>query len=283
MKIGWASQKGPRDRQEDALAIWQDVVAIADGMGGKAAGDVASRLVVRETIQALKKGYSLTQAVRRANRRLYDEGKGAMGSTLTVARISADRLEIAHVGDCRAYLMRQGKARRLTHDHTVASELARRGALPQAEVHKHPLRHQLTRRLGKKNRVQVDTGGWSLRRGDTVVLATDGVWSVLREEEIAAVSRHGPRTAARRLVTLALKKGAKDNCTAVVASPPPWWQPQTLWEYMLWGVAATSLIAAWAAMLWAAPKIGLMALGGAMVAAIVGLAIREWVRGREKH
>ena len=280
MKIGWASQKGPRDRQEDALTIWQDVVAIADGMGGKAAGDVASRLAVREAIRALKKGLGLAQAVRRANHRVF-YAENEMGSTLTVARISPNRLEIAHVGDCRVYLLRRGEAWRLTHDHTVAGELARRGAISQAEVDKHPLRHRLTRWLGKESWVQVDTEKQPLHRGDTVVLATDGVWSVLRKQEIAAVSRLEPKTAARRLVTLALKKGAGDNCTAVVVSLPlPWWQPQTLWEYMLWGIAAASLLAAWAAMLWAALKIGLMTLGGAMVAAIVGLAIREGVRRR---
>ena len=184
-----------RDNEDSAYAR-APVFVVADGMGGAQAGEVASRIAVEAFEQGLPDAGSpeqrLAARVREANRQIYersraDRGRAGMGTTLTAAYLDDSDLAIAHVGDSRAYLFRDGELKRLTQDHSLVDELVRRGKLTEEQAAEHPQRSIITRALGPEPDVEVDTWTYPVRAGDVVLLCSDGLTSMISEERVAAV------------------------------------------------------------------------------------------------
>ena len=214
---------------------------VADGLGGHAAGEVASRtaiatlvdliLATPDTITRLD-DQLIQEVLRRFERRfrriaevLAEQARSepqlaGMGTTMTAACSAGPDLLIAHIGDSRAYLMRQGRLLRLTRDHTVAQLLADTGRIGSDEIQTHPLRHMLTGVLGTRGGpTDVDLSAHRLLDGDRILLCTDGLTEMVPEDAIAAVLQQPAESAAEtcaRLVQTALDAGGKDNVTAVV-------------------------------------------------------------------
>jgi protein phosphatase len=209
-----------RERNEDGLLVAPPLFAVADGMGGHRGGDVASRLA----LEALGEGdRALADRVREANRRVYersmvDRAVAGMGTTLTAAVVEGDRLRLAHVGDSRAYLLRDGRLRRLTEDHTLVHRMVTRGQLTEEEAAEHPYRSVLTRALGTEPDVAVDEAVVEVRAGDRLLLCTDGLTGMVPEARVAEILRtvRDPQEAADRLVEEANEAGGLDNITVLV-------------------------------------------------------------------
>ena len=165
------------------------------------------------------------QEANRAIRRLASEDpdKAGMGTTLTAAMLAADRLDVVHVGDSRAYLWRDGELRQLTQDHSVVAELVRRGSLSAEDAEHHPHRNVITRALGAEPEVVADTVSEPLRDGDVVLLCSDGLSSYVPERDIAGVlaAAASLREAAEALVERANAAGGTDNVTVVLARAGP--------------------------------------------------------------
>jgi len=217
------------------------VFLVADGMGGHAAGEVASALSVEAVegfVVELLRRFSnlqaadehgvladLREAVRQADARIFEEvGQhpelAGMGTTLTMAFTSGRRLFVIHAGDSRCYLHRGGTLEQLTEDHTLVAEMARRGEISPQEARHHRLRHVVTNVLGgDRAGVQVDVQRVSLEVGDALLLCSDGLTEMLDDGRIAAVlaAEDDPRQACERLVAEANAAGGKDNVTTVVA------------------------------------------------------------------
>lgn len=216
-----------RENNEDAALCLDHVVAVADGMGGHAGGEVAAALAIT-LIEAAFTGRSvdeLVAAVRAANRAIAERadtmaGLEGMGTTICAAGAIADgQVAVVNVGDSRAYLFRDGELRQLTDDHSVTGELVRRGELTAAAAAEHPHRNVLTRALGVGSTVDVDAALHDLHSGDRLLLCTDGLFNELTADEITSVLGSTPDAAAAAdaLVDIALAHGGHDNVTAVVA------------------------------------------------------------------
>src|SRR5690242_4462969 len=215
-----------RDNEDSAFAR-SPVFVVADGMGGAQAGEVASRLAVEAFEQGLPDDGSpeerLAARVREANRQIYersraDRGRAGMGTTLTAAYVDDAHVAIAHVGDSRAYLFRDGTLQRLTQDHSLVDELVRRGKLTEEQAAEHPQRSVITRALGVEPQVEVDTRTYPARAGDVVLLCSDGLTSMISEEQIAAVlaEESDLDRAGERLIDEANAAGGRDNITVVL-------------------------------------------------------------------
>ncbi|HXF71000.1 MAG TPA: Stp1/IreP family PP2C-type Ser/Thr phosphatase [Actinomycetota bacterium] len=221
-RIGEATDVGlVRERNEDGYLVRPPLFAVADGMGGHRGGEVASRLAL-ETLERPTEA-PLAERIREANRVVYersiiDRSVAGMGTTLTAAVLEGDRLRLAHVGDSRAYLLREGRLERLTEDHTMVRRMVEEGRLTEQEAAWHPYRSVLTRALGTEPDVPVDEAVVEVRPGDRVLLCTDGLTSMLEEERIAELLRTtpDPQAAADRLVEEALAAGGLDNVTVLV-------------------------------------------------------------------
>ena len=217
-----------RSNNEDAYLTAPPLFAVADGMGGHRAGEVASAGAIR-TLQK-EAGHdtdSLVAAVQSANRVVHAEAAAnpdlsGMGTTITAMMTTHDSAQIVHVGDSRAYLLREGRLRRLTQDHTVVDRLAREGKIPADEVDRHPQRSVLERALGVGPEVDVDVQLLDVRPGDRLLLCTDGLTSMLDDDEIREIllTESDPQTAAQALIDAALAAGGKDNVTAVIVDFP---------------------------------------------------------------
>ena len=216
-----------RRDNEDSMFVRAPVFVVADGMGGAQAGEVASRLAVEAFEQGLPDSGSpeerLADRVREANRRIHelshaDDERHGMGTTLTAAYVDDSHLAIAHVGDSRAYLFRDGELRRLTQDHSLVGELVRKGKLTEEQAEEHPQRSIITRALGPEPSVEVDTWSYPVRDGDIVLLCSDGLTSMITEEKIAEVLESSPslKEAASRLIREANAAGGRDNITVVL-------------------------------------------------------------------
>ena len=189
-----------RNANEDALVLAPPFFAVADGMGGAKAGEVASALaagVFEDEGDAGEPAEAqLTRIAREANRRIYemavaDESVRGMGTTLTAAKVGADEVSLGHVGDSRAYLLRDGELRQLTHDHSLVAELERSGQLsPEAAEH-HPQRSIITRALGPEPDVEVDTYTVAGRPGDVYLICSDGLTGMLSDADVAAICARG--------------------------------------------------------------------------------------------
>ncbi len=215
-----------RDNEDSAFAR-PPVFVVADGMGGAQAGEVASRIAIEAFEQGLSDSGSpeerLADRVREANRRIYersrvDFGRAGMGTTLTAAYLDAAHLAIAHVGDSRAYMFRDGSLQRLTQDHSLVDELVRRGKLTEEQAAEHPQRSIITRALGPEPSVEVDTWTYPVRAGDVLLLCSDGLTSMLSEERVSEIlaSSQTLDQAADALIDEANEAGGRDNITVVL-------------------------------------------------------------------
>src|ERR1700754_5365677 len=193
----WKTDTGRQRRDnEDNAFVRAPLYVVADGMGGAQAGEVASALAVEEFRQGLVADGTpeqrLAERVQAANRRIYEtahtklENEG-MGTTLTAVYLDDANLAVAHVGDSRAYIFRDGELTRLTHDHSLVEELIRRGKLTPEQAAAHPQRSIITRALGIEPEVEVDTWTYPMRSGDVVLLCSDGLTSMISEAQIASV------------------------------------------------------------------------------------------------
>jgi serine/threonine protein phosphatase PrpC len=221
---------GRRRRQnEDAFVREPPLFAVADGMGGAQAGEIASRLAAAALRQpggdAAADGRDrVVTLVEEANRRVYeraseDEAVSGMGTTMTVALVEDDSVWIGHVGDSRAYLIRDGALEQLTEDHSLVAELVRSGKLSPEEAEVHPQRSVITRALGTEADVDVDAFSVRPRPGDLFMLCSDGLTSMVADDELLAIvehTRHDLDRTARALVEEANRGGGEDNITVVL-------------------------------------------------------------------
>jgi PPM family protein phosphatase len=215
-----------RHHNEDRSLAQGGVIAVADGMGGAKAGEVAAEVAV-EAVAGLSPPVTAADvrgAIERANaeiRRMAqsDPEMSGMGTTLTAAMLDDGRLDVVHVGDSRAYLWRDGALRQLTDDHSVVAELVRRGSISPEDAETHPHRNVITRALGAEPEVMADTISEPLRDGDVVLLCSDGLSSYVAEAEIAEALAAGERldAVAEALVERANAAGGTDNVTVVLA------------------------------------------------------------------
>ena len=207
------------------------VFAVADGMGGHAAGEVASRIAVETLSRALgpESGSSggrpdrLAPAIEEANRRIHQEGerdpsRSGMGTTVTALLLEDRRWHLGHVGDSRAYLLRDGELRRLSRDHSWVQERVEAGDLTREQARVHPASSMLTRALGTERDLEVDREDGELLPGDRYLLASDGLTDMMPEDRIAALleADGGPEEIVQSLVREALDAGGRDNVTAVM-------------------------------------------------------------------
>ena len=220
-----------RRNNEDAYLAGEGrdetLLAIADGIGGFEAGEVASRIAI-EALKELESDAPFETAIREANRRILTFGRGderlsGMGTTIVAVRFGGTRerpvAEVAHVGDSRAYLLRGGDLRPLTEDHSLVAELVRSGELTRDQAAEHPQKNLITRALGAEEEVDVDTAVLPVEAGDRILLCSDGLSDMVPEgriSEILADSSGDPEAAARRLLSAALDAGGTDNVTVVV-------------------------------------------------------------------
>jgi serine/threonine protein phosphatase PrpC len=219
-----------RRRNEDSFVCDPPLFAVADGMGGAQAGEIASSLAAA----ALKERgdgdagggeQRIVELIQEANRRVHqraldDESASGMGTTMTVALVEEDgSVAIGHVGDSRAYLLRDGALEQLTEDHSLVAELVRRGELSPEEAEVHPQRSVITRALGTDPDVDVDTFTLQAREGDLFLLSSDGLSTMVDADKIGALlqrHRHDLHAATRALIKEANDRGGDDNITAVV-------------------------------------------------------------------
>jgi PPM family protein phosphatase len=214
-----------RRRNEDAFVARPPLFAVADGMGGAQAGEIASRLAT-EMLSAGETGAGaerVARLVQDANRRVYersheDSAASGMGTTMTVALLDGDVVTIGHVGDSRAYLLRDGSLEQLTEDHSLVAELIRSGKLSAEEAESHPQRSVITRALGTDPDVDVDVFAVEARPGDVFLLCSDGLTSMVGDQAIERMveeHRSDLDAAARVLVRTANRGGGEDNITVV--------------------------------------------------------------------
>lgn len=215
-----------RRRNEDAYVCEPPLFAVADGMGGHQAGEVASRLAaaaLREDVEPAGGAERVEALIREANRRIWQHATenvtaSGMGTTVTVALVEGDSVTIGHVGDSRAYRIRDGHIEQLTDDHSLAGELERSGKLSAAEARAHPQRSVITRALGTEPDVEIDTFAVEGRPGDVYLLCSDGLSSMVEDATILTVveGRRGDLdVAARELLRAANRSGGEDNITVV--------------------------------------------------------------------
>jgi serine/threonine protein phosphatase PrpC len=220
-----------RNNNEDSLLVGQGrdetLFVVADGIGGFEAGEVASSITI-DVLKDIAPSGSLEDAIREANRRILTAAKGderfsGMGTTVVALRFGGTEsepvAEISHVGDSRAYLLRDGELKPITEDHSLVAELVRSGDLTRDEASEHPQKNLITRALGAEVEVEVDTTVLPIRSGDRFILCSDGLSDMVPETrmlDLLTFSPEGPEKVAQALVSTALEAGGTDNVTVVV-------------------------------------------------------------------
>lgn len=235
-----------RSSNEDAWGVFPDLqfFIVADGMGGHAAGEIASRVAVdtmRDFIQSSTQSSEVTwpadvdrtlplpvkrlvSAGKLANEKIYhasrsDPKLNGMGTTMVSILIDQDTAYVAHVGDSRAYLIRNEKIHRLTEDHSLINDYINQGLLKIEEASQHPLKHVITRALGSSLKVEVDVKTVPLGQGDAFLLCSDGLSNLITDEDMCINGLdplQDPKTTCQRLIDLANKRGGDDNITVVL-------------------------------------------------------------------
>ena len=216
----------PKEAELRAQAGWLYVVA--DGVGGAQAGEVASKLAVQTLLAAYYRSYGETPADRlrkafsEANCAVHErasqqEGPHRMSTTLVAAVVRGGELTVANVGDSRAYLIRDGQMRQVTHDHSVVARLVAEGVITPEQAERHPQRHVISRSIGARANVEADIFTGTFHPGDRLLLCSDGLTEHVTDEEIlAAMEAEDPETSGQRLVNLANDRGGTDNITVLV-------------------------------------------------------------------
>ena len=246
-KLAWALHSDPgevRPHNEDFAGAYAPTTPddawdrgplwiVADGMGGHAAGEVASRLATETALASWAAGTpappasALRDALRTANAVVHEAGREAgrrgMGTTMVALTLAGTEGVVANVGDSRAYRIRDGDCAQLTTDHSRVAEMVRMRMISPEQAATHPARSMLTRSLGADLMVQIEIAKEPVRKGDTFVLCTDGLWDVVSRSDLVDVAGAldkgdlpTPAAAAERLVATAITRGTADNVTAVV-------------------------------------------------------------------
>lgn len=238
--VGSATDTGRvRQANEDSYLTEPPLFAVADGMGGHVAGDVASSTAV-ETIKTMAQETppsddgSLSLYLKKANAEIHNRAKAdpqlsGMGTTCTLLYLDGTTAHVAHVGDSRAYLLRNGEISQITEDHTLVERMVREGRLDRSEASNHPQRSVITRALGIDGDVEVDEVTIEVLEGDRLLLCSDGLTSMIEPEQVREVLISSPQAqqAAERLIEEANLAGGEDNITVVLLDigsgdqPPP--------------------------------------------------------------
>jgi serine/threonine protein phosphatase PrpC len=267
-----------RTSNEDGLLLEPPLYAVADGMGGHRAGEIASRVALEELVAHAPRSAdskALGRALRAANRAVIaaaekSRTRTGMGTTLTAAMVDGTHIAVAHVGDSRAYLLHDGRLERLSEDHSMVADLIRQGALTEEEARYHPQRSVITRALGSDPNMLPDVFDVDGAPGDRLLLCTDGLTGMLAEEYIAEILRTEatPDLAARTLVDAANRSGGYDNITVAVIdltdTPAEQYAPRRgstvsgrrAASRLLWVLAAVAVvvISAWGAYAYSASR-----------------------------
>ena len=246
-----------RANNEDAFALVPQInlFVLSDGMGGQAAGEVASKLAVETISGCLREAANggqkvaygdpnptvseptnqLASAIRLSNRAIRDTAKKHlsqkdMGATVVTAWISGQIMSIAHVGDSRIYMLRHGEMQQLTEDHSLVMEQVRRGLITREQAEQSDMQNIIVRALGAEDTVEVDVDEVYLMPGDYVVLCSDGLTKMLPDKGIAEIvlDASSPQEAADRLIDAANEKGGEDNITVIVVQVKEA-KPRGLW------------------------------------------------------
>jgi serine/threonine protein phosphatase PrpC len=219
-----------RRRNEDSYVVAPPLFAVADGMGGAQAGEVASKLAAAALKETHPEGASdaekVTALIQEANRRVYerahsDPATSGMGTTMTVAIVDGDTVTIGHVGDSRAYVVRGGELEQLTEDHSLVNELLKSGKLSREEAETHPQRSVITRAVGTDPDVDVDAFTVEAGEGDVFLLCSDGLTDMVADSDILDVvekHRDDLDRATKALVSAANRGGGEDNITVIAFS-----------------------------------------------------------------
>jgi PPM family protein phosphatase len=227
-RLAKESIAGRRPYQEDSVFVDQlpdgrTLVAIADGMGGHAAGEVASALALERLVDALGSGRTLDEAFRTANQSVFrkskEPGKLGMGTTLVAALLEGDAFQVANVGDSRCYLISGDGIRRLSQDHSFVAEAMKRGQ-SEEEAMSSQWKDALTRSIGTDEDVEVDVfGPFPVEPSTALVLCSDGLYKTLADERLKELftGSSGPMGAARALVSSAFEAGSDDNISVAIA------------------------------------------------------------------
>ena len=248
--VGHGSDVGRiRPLNEDYHRVWQfplvngvlTLLAVADGMGGAAAGEVASKTAMEvldesfsRYVAALNEGHPIVgidklvdKAIRLANRRVYaaavrNQGRRGMGTTLTMVAIENKTAYLGHVGDSRAYMVRGRKIYQLTKDHSWVEEQLEKGLISEQEAAQHEWRNLITRVLGTKPQVAPDLVELKVQRGDIFIISTDGLHGLVTPEEILAevTKTTNRQSSVEFLIALANERGGPDNITVVIGEVP---------------------------------------------------------------
>ncbi|HEX9076072.1 MAG TPA: Stp1/IreP family PP2C-type Ser/Thr phosphatase [Anaerolineae bacterium] len=206
------------------------LIAVADGMGGHAAGEVASQEAIQVLFESFYSqtnrdpGKALLAAIHQANDHIYqiacnDCEKTSMGTTVVAAVLKDNRVHVANVGDSRAYLIRGENVRQITHDHSWVAEQVRARLMSQEEAERHVYKNVITRAVGSNVQVHIDSFREGLKSRDSILLCTDGLSNKVNAIEIASILDviPDPEAAAQEMVHLANERGGEDNITAVIA------------------------------------------------------------------
>ena len=215
-----------RKSNQDALIIGSGLAGVADGMGGHNGGEIASGAtrdgLLREIRDHKPDGILLREIVQKINLEIWEQQERdasltGMGTTLTLLWPSETEMLIAQVGDSRAYLLRDGKMRQITDDHSLVGDMVRRGVLTEEQAACHPMRNYITRAVGTDDTLEVDLFRENRKRGDRWLICSDGLYGQMSRsvlEELAALEN--PEEAADRLLQTALDNGGKDNITLIL-------------------------------------------------------------------
>ena len=215
-----------RQGNEDNYFVRAPLFVVADGMGGAQAGEVASEMAVESFGGGLPDGApadALVRVIEDANRRIHDRSRAeaqraGMGTTVTAAYVGEREVTIAHVGDSRAYVLRDGELTRLTRDHSLVGELVARGKLTEQQAETHPQRSVITRALGPEPDVQVDVQAYQARAGDVFMVCSDGLTSMVPEARVRELltAAGSLDQGGRELIAAANDAGGRDNITVIL-------------------------------------------------------------------
>jgi protein phosphatase len=235
LEVGYKTDRGKvRKNNEDAFHVDErkGLFIVADGMGGHEAGEVASRMAVERIKEYFDSSsffedeegiiLQIKEIVKKANSEVYKyanwyETLKGMGTTLVLALIRGERLYIAHVGDSRAYLLRDGKLSRLTEDHSLVVRMVKEGEVTEEEARDYPYRHVIDRALGVKSEVEIDVDSFPYK-GEPLLLCTDGLTDMLEDVEIEEMLKNSsnPQETCEKMIEKANEKGGRDNITVVL-------------------------------------------------------------------
>jgi serine/threonine protein phosphatase PrpC len=234
VELGGISHIGPvREENQDSICWVEDIAnrgaslfAVADGMGGYNHGKLASSMALEKILDAFTVPHvsplkQLKRGIEAANLAIYQAtqrmGAGRMGTTLTAAYLEGNHLMIGHVGDSRAYLLRGQQVSCLTRDHTVVGDMVRMRVLSPDKIRTHAQRSVLTRGLGLNPFVTADISQHTVKEGDTLILCSDGFWSVIEDEELPVLNQTTSDLSGllSKLIMLAIERGTDDNISVV--------------------------------------------------------------------